>query len=51
MTKEECKGHKHECGKFKGGESKEEKLKHLHECKKELQNKIEEIDKAIRDLG
>ena len=51
MKTEKCKEHKHECGKFTGGESKEEKLKHLEECKNSLQNKIEEIDKAIKDLA
>lgn len=50
MKNKNCKEHKHDCGKFKGGESKEEKLKHLKECKQELLSKIEKIDKAISDL-
>jgi hypothetical protein len=50
MKSEKCKEHKHECGKFKGGESKEEKLKHLKQCKQELLSKIDEIDKAIAEL-
>lgn len=48
-----CKG-KHEkkqkCGEFTGNESKEEKLKHLKECKEGLVKQIEEIDTAIQKI-
>jgi hypothetical protein len=48
-----CKG-KHEkkqkCGEFSGNESKEEKLKHLKECKEGLLKQIEEIDAAIKEI-
>jgi len=47
----ECKGKdKHDCGKFKGNEDKEAKLKHLKECKEGLQAKIVDINKAIEAL-
>jgi hypothetical protein len=47
-----CKGkHKqHECGKFEGDMNKEEKLKHLKECKKGLLKKVTEIDEAVEKL-
>ena len=48
MKETKCKEHK--CGKFKGGESKEAKLKHLKECKQNLMKKIEEIDATIREI-
>jgi hypothetical protein len=38
------------CGEFKGNESKEEKLKHLKDCKKSFQKRIKEIDIAITKL-
>jgi hypothetical protein len=50
MKDKKCKGYKHECGNFSGDETKEEKLKHLKECKQDLVSKIEEIDKTIREL-
>ncbi|NPD88786.1 MAG: hypothetical protein HGN29_08670 [Asgard group archaeon] len=50
MKTKKCREHKHECGKFTGGESREEKLKHLKECKQGLRSQIEKIDKAIKDL-
>ena len=50
MKNEKCKEYKSECGKFSGGESKEEKLKHLKDCKQELLDKIEKIDNAIKEL-
>jgi hypothetical protein len=46
----DCKGKHHNCGEFKGNETKEDKLKHLKNCKKDLLEKIEKIDKAIADL-
>jgi hypothetical protein len=48
-----CKGKhekKHKCGEFTGNESKEEKLKHLKECKEGLLKQIEEIDAAIKEI-
>ena len=46
-----CKEHKkHKCGEFKGNETKEEKIKHLKECKEGLLSKIEEIDTALTEL-
>ncbi len=48
MKDKKCK--EHDCGKFKGGESKEAKLKHLTECKENLVKKIEKIDAAIKEL-
>lgn len=46
-----CTGkEKQECGEFKGNEDKEAKLKHLKECKEELQGKIKEIDAAIKKI-
>lgn len=41
---------KHKCGKFKGSENKEEKLKHLKDCKVEFSKRIEEIDKTIAKI-
>ncbi|MHA1199729.1 MAG: hypothetical protein ACTSQF_10415 [Candidatus Heimdallarchaeaceae archaeon] len=46
----DCKGKHHNCGEFEGNETKEEKLKHLKECKENLLKKIEKIDKAIAEL-
>ena len=48
MKDKKCKDH--DCGKFEGGEDKEAKLKHLRECKEDLQKKIEKIDLAIKEL-
>ena len=48
MNDKKCK--EHDCGKFTGGEDKEAKLKHLYECKENLEKKIEEIEKAIKEL-
>ena len=46
-----CKGHKeHKCGEFKGNESKDEKIKHLKECKEELLARIKDIDAALAEL-
>jgi hypothetical protein len=52
MGKDCCHGkHKtHKCGDFKGNETKEEKLKHLKECKEGLLKQIGEIDSAIKDI-
>ncbi|MFW9923132.1 MAG: hypothetical protein ACFFDW_07610 [Candidatus Thorarchaeota archaeon] len=53
MNKNDCCHGKHgkqNCGEFKGTESKEEKLKHLTECKKDLLNRIEQIDNAIMKI-
>ncbi|MBD3190165.1 MAG: hypothetical protein GF308_05960 [Candidatus Heimdallarchaeota archaeon] len=47
----DCKKAQHECGKFSKKESKEEKLKHLKECKASLLQRVKEIDKAIEKLG
>ena len=47
----ECKGkHNQKCGEFKDNENKEEKLKHLKECKQGLLLKVKEIDDAIEKL-
>ncbi|MFW9851547.1 MAG: hypothetical protein ACFFDS_01245 [Candidatus Thorarchaeota archaeon] len=48
--KEDCKGKHRKCGEFTGDEDKESKLKHLKECKENLQNKIKKIDDAIENL-
>ncbi len=45
-----CHGTKQKCGEFKGNESKEEKLKHLYDCRENFQNRLIEIDKAIKEL-
>ncbi|MCG3260622.1 MAG: hypothetical protein H7644_12800 [Candidatus Heimdallarchaeota archaeon] len=47
---EDCIGKKHNCGEFTGNEDKEKKLKHLKDCKEDLQNKIIKIDEAISKL-
>lgn len=46
----DCKGKHHNCGEFKGNETKEEKLQHLTDCKAKLQDQIKKIDKAIAEL-
>lgn len=47
-----CKGNKKvNCGEFSGNENKEEKLKHLKECKEKLLEKIAKIDEAIKEIG
>ena len=47
---EDCKGKHHKCGEFKEDMDKESKLKHLKECKENLQKKIKNIDEEILKL-
>lgn len=46
----DCIEKNHNCGEFKGNEDKEAKLKHLRDCKENLQKKIKDIDEAIMKL-
>ena len=46
--KEKHKGKK--CGEFEGEMNKEEKLKHLKECKEGFLKKVAEMDEAIKKL-
>ncbi|MHA1407998.1 MAG: hypothetical protein ACTSSG_11555 [Candidatus Heimdallarchaeaceae archaeon] len=48
MKNKNCK--EHNCGEFTGGEDKEAKLKHLRECKEDLQTKLKQIEIAIKKL-
>ena len=48
--KKDCKEKHHNCGEFAGNEDKETKLKHLKNCKGNLQNQIKKIDEAISKL-
>ncbi|MEA2070378.1 MAG: hypothetical protein U9O98_03720 [Asgard group archaeon] len=45
-----CQDLKHTCGEFKGNESKEEKLKHLKNCRESFQKRLEDIDNAIKKI-
>ncbi|MHA1220965.1 MAG: hypothetical protein ACTSQB_04460 [Candidatus Heimdallarchaeota archaeon] len=48
---DDCKGKtKSPCGEFKDNTPKDDKLKHLTDCKQGLLKKVEEIDKAIAKL-
>ena len=46
----DCKEKHHNCGEFTGNEDKETKLKHLKDCKENLQTQIMKIDEAISKL-
>jgi len=46
----DCKEKQHNCGEFAENEDKKTKLKHLKDCKENMQKKIKDIDEAIMKL-